>query len=249
MKTILVASSKGGVGKTTVATHLAAQAALAGQRTVLVDADPQASSTRWAERRAGLDSAVLPLDGTAARAGASRFPTTPSASSSMPPAGAMAERPGCRSWSAPTRWWCRCCPRRWTSKPPCASSTPSPSIRACAAASCASGLVGNKLKPWTNASQQAIELLQAMAVPAGRAAARQPGLRGAGRARAEPVRLPLRAGARAPGRLATAAELAEESALTHPRRQRGASHHCRKARLLLRHHIQPARGANLPCAN
>ena len=59
MKTILVASSKGGVGKTTVATHLAAQSALAGQRTVLVDVDPQASSTRWAERRAGLESAVL----------------------------------------------------------------------------------------------------------------------------------------------------------------------------------------------
>ena len=64
MKTILVAGSKGGVGKTTVATHLAAQAALAGKRTVLADADPQGSSTRWAERRAGLESAVLPLDAT-----------------------------------------------------------------------------------------------------------------------------------------------------------------------------------------
>ena len=66
MKTILVASSKGGVGKTTVATHLAAQSALDGRRTVLVDADPQGSSTRWAQRRAGLESAVLPLDGTGA---------------------------------------------------------------------------------------------------------------------------------------------------------------------------------------
>jgi chromosome partitioning protein len=66
MKTILVASSKGGVGKTTIATHLAAQSALDGRRTVLVDADPQGSSTRWAQRRAGLDSAVLPLDGTGA---------------------------------------------------------------------------------------------------------------------------------------------------------------------------------------
>ena len=54
MKTVLVASSKGGVGKTTLATHLAAQAALEGHRTVLVDADPQHSSTRWAERRADL---------------------------------------------------------------------------------------------------------------------------------------------------------------------------------------------------
>ncbi|WP_313342345.1 ParA family protein [Stenotrophomonas sp.] len=64
MKTILVAGSKGGVGKSTVATHLAAQAALAGKRTVLADADPQGSSTRWAERRAGLESAVLPIDAT-----------------------------------------------------------------------------------------------------------------------------------------------------------------------------------------
>ncbi|WP_312316221.1 ParA family protein [Stenotrophomonas sp.] len=64
MKTILVAGSKGGVGKTTVATHLAAFAALAGKRTVLADADPQGSSTRWAERRSELESAVLPIDAT-----------------------------------------------------------------------------------------------------------------------------------------------------------------------------------------
>jgi len=64
MKTWLVACAKGGVGKTTIATHLAAHAALAGLRTALVDADPQASATRWCERRARLDSAVLPVDGT-----------------------------------------------------------------------------------------------------------------------------------------------------------------------------------------
>ena len=64
MKTVVVASSKGGVGKTTLATHLAAQSALSGRRTVLVDADPQGSSTRWCERRAELESAVLPVDGT-----------------------------------------------------------------------------------------------------------------------------------------------------------------------------------------
>ncbi len=62
MKTILVAGSKGGVGKTTIATHLAAHSALAGQATVIADADPQGSSTRWAQRRAVLDSAVLPVD-------------------------------------------------------------------------------------------------------------------------------------------------------------------------------------------
>ncbi|MGQ0799560.1 MAG: ParA family protein [Pseudomarimonas sp.] len=63
MLAILVASSKGGCGKTTVATHLAAYFALAGKHTVLVDADPQRSSTRWCERRAALDHAALPING------------------------------------------------------------------------------------------------------------------------------------------------------------------------------------------
>src|SRR5690554_6496506 len=64
MKTVLVASSKGGVGKTTIATHLAAHAALSGRNTVLIDADPQGSSMRWAERRSQLPSAVLALEGS-----------------------------------------------------------------------------------------------------------------------------------------------------------------------------------------
>ncbi|HHW4678937.1 MAG TPA: nucleotide-binding protein [Xylella sp.] len=61
MKTFLVAGSKGGVGKTTLATNLAAHAALRAERAVLVDADPQKSSTRWVERRANLDSKVLSI--------------------------------------------------------------------------------------------------------------------------------------------------------------------------------------------
>lgn len=65
MQTILVASSKGGAGKTTLATQLAGHFAVAGKTTVLVDADPQRSATRWCERRADLDAAVLPLDGHA----------------------------------------------------------------------------------------------------------------------------------------------------------------------------------------
>ena len=56
MRTFLVASSKGGAGKTTLATNLAAHYALDGKRTVLVDADRQHSATRWGEKRAGLAS-------------------------------------------------------------------------------------------------------------------------------------------------------------------------------------------------
>jgi chromosome partitioning protein len=63
MRTFLVASSKGGAGKSTVATNLAAHYALDGKRTVMVDADRQHSATRWSEKRAGLASAVLPVDG------------------------------------------------------------------------------------------------------------------------------------------------------------------------------------------
>ena len=61
MQRILVASSKGGCGKTTIATNLSAYFAQAGKRTVLVDADRQGSSLRWAEKRAGLPAPVLGL--------------------------------------------------------------------------------------------------------------------------------------------------------------------------------------------
>src|SRR5690606_19053804 len=54
----------GGVGKTTVSTTLAGYFALAGKHTALVDADRQGSARLWCEKRASLDSAVLPLDGT-----------------------------------------------------------------------------------------------------------------------------------------------------------------------------------------
>ena len=62
MKTILVAGSKGGVGKTTISTHLAAYSALQGRNTVIADADPQGSASRWAQRRVELESAVLPVN-------------------------------------------------------------------------------------------------------------------------------------------------------------------------------------------
>lgn len=64
MLKVLVASSKGGCGKSTIATHLAAYYALKGKATVLADADRQGSSSRWCARRATLDSAVLPVDAT-----------------------------------------------------------------------------------------------------------------------------------------------------------------------------------------
>jgi len=90
MRTILVASSKGGVGKTTVATNLAAHEAIKGKRTVLVDADRQGSAMRWCEKRAGLDSAVLPVDG-ARRDGLRKVPDDAQRVIVDAPAGAMAD--------------------------------------------------------------------------------------------------------------------------------------------------------------
>lgn len=64
MQSILVASSKGGCGKSTLSTHLAAHFCVHGKRTALVDLDPQGSSLRWCQRRAAMLDATLAIDGS-----------------------------------------------------------------------------------------------------------------------------------------------------------------------------------------
>lgn len=163
MKTVLVASSKGGVGKTTIATHLAAHAALEGLRTVLVDADPQHSSTRWAERRAELESAVLPLDGTK-KSWAKHVPEDTQRIVIDAPAGATVDSlegflEDAESLVVPvlpstldidaTVGFLNGIARH-------------PRVRR---GQLRVGLVGNRLRPWTNASQQALELLRQWPYP------------------------------------------------------------------------------------
>ena len=63
MLSILVASSKGGCGKSTLSTQLAAYFALAGKRSVLVDADPQGSSSDWCALRAEQPHPVIAVNG------------------------------------------------------------------------------------------------------------------------------------------------------------------------------------------
>src|SRR5271156_86226 len=51
MQRILVLNPKGGSGKTTIATNLASYFASQGDRPLLQDNDPQASSSRWLKKR------------------------------------------------------------------------------------------------------------------------------------------------------------------------------------------------------
>lgn len=53
MQTILVLNSKGGCGKTTIASNLASLYATGGVKSVLMDYDPQGSSLQWHQLRTG----------------------------------------------------------------------------------------------------------------------------------------------------------------------------------------------------
>lgn len=63
MLKILVASSKGGCGKSTIATSLAAHYAQGGKNTAIVDADRQGSSFHWCQRRPDTVPGVLGVEG------------------------------------------------------------------------------------------------------------------------------------------------------------------------------------------
>ncbi len=163
MRTVLVASSKGGAGKSTLATNLAAYFALDGKRTVLVDADRQKSSTHWCEKRAALQTAVLPIDGTR-RNWEKLVPSDIERMVIDAAAGAMGDdleaylaradavivpvNPSMIDLEATVTFLNSLAlnPRVKKGKLPV-------------------GLVGNRLKPWTSASQQAVSQLKSWPYP------------------------------------------------------------------------------------
>src|SRR3954468_6735783 len=59
MEVVALVCQKGGVGKTTVATNLAAIAEASGIATTLLDLDPQATAVSWGDKRGKLPQ-VLP---------------------------------------------------------------------------------------------------------------------------------------------------------------------------------------------
>ncbi|MGA9658711.1 MAG: AAA family ATPase [Asticcacaulis sp.] len=55
MKTLAIVSQKGGVGKTTIAVHIAVAAAKSGYSVAIIDLDPQATAAQWADWRGAIE--------------------------------------------------------------------------------------------------------------------------------------------------------------------------------------------------
>lgn len=62
MRSILISNAKGGCGKTTLSTNLAAAFSQCGLKTAIADVDPQGSSLQWIDRRPADVPVIIGLD-------------------------------------------------------------------------------------------------------------------------------------------------------------------------------------------
>ena len=67
MRSIMVLNSKGGSGKSTIATSIASYYATRGNRVVLADCDPQASSLEWLAARPSGRTTISGIDGSSGK--------------------------------------------------------------------------------------------------------------------------------------------------------------------------------------
>ncbi|TAL74871.1 MAG: ParA family protein [Rhodanobacter sp.] len=160
MLVTLVASSKGGCGKSTVVTQLAAGFAQAGQHTAIVDADRQGSSFRWAERRPDNMPAVQAFEG--ARKALQRVPEDTAQLVIDTPAGS-GERELEPFLELASVLLVPVLPSRFDLDATLRFLDELKAIRRIRSGKLPVGLVANRLKPWTNASQAAVDELAAAA--------------------------------------------------------------------------------------
>lgn len=163
MLKILVASSKGGCGKTTIATNLAAYYANDGKNTVLVDTDRQGSSQRWCEKRVGAGAAVLPVSGL--RHGwENRIPADAERVIIDAPAAIRANEVGellddAQAMLIPVL------PSRIDLEASEAFLHEIAALPKIKRGKVAVGLVANRMKPWTTAAQQALDEVRKLPFP------------------------------------------------------------------------------------
>ncbi|HET9483899.1 MAG TPA: ParA family protein [Xanthomonadales bacterium] len=163
MLKILVASSKGGCGKSTLATNLAAHFAQSGKNTAIVELDRQGSSLRWAQRRPDTVPGVLGIEGLKKRWASQLPPDTERVIVDSPAGAHRAELeplleevdamivpvlPSTIDLDATQAYLkeLAAIPRIKRGKVPVA-------------------LVANRLKPWTNASQEAVVAMKEFPFP------------------------------------------------------------------------------------
>jgi len=157
MLTVLVASSKGGCGKSTLVTQLASHWAQDSKHTAIVDADRQGSSFRWAARRAEQNvPGVLAVEGS--RRALEKLPEDTQRTLIDTPAGSH-ERELEPYLEQANVLLVPVLPSTFDLDATLAFLTHLQEIPRIKRGKLPVGLVGNRLKPWTRASQDAMEQL------------------------------------------------------------------------------------------